>query len=239
MRGKLLTKEMLENYGITEITRDGKVFKDDKELKQSLYRRKGKYKLQQPYAQLVVSDKTQKIYCINKKGYKYWTYKAITIPVSRAVYAWYHGEIPAGYEIDHIDTNTLNNDLSNLRLLTKEENLTRKKVSRNQYNYWKTDEEILAERENKKYVYDRATHKAVKSEWWTEKKNEKKIEKAVEKAKQDAVKELWHDLISKLKAKQKERIEVKGIDIEKWRKLGDEINALKIAIMETRKKLNK
>ena len=44
-----------------------------------------------------------------------------TFHLHRAVYAYYYGEIPAGYVIHHIDHNTENNDITNLQLLTKSE----------------------------------------------------------------------------------------------------------------------
>lgn len=41
----------------------------------------------------------------------------------RLVWETFNGEIPDGLEIDHIDTNKENNDLSNLRLVTKKQNM--------------------------------------------------------------------------------------------------------------------
>lgn len=41
----------------------------------------------------------------------------------RAVYSYYFGEIPAGYEIHHVDEDKSNNAVSNLQLLTKSEHL--------------------------------------------------------------------------------------------------------------------
>ena len=41
--------------------------------------------------------------------------------IHRAVYIYYFGEIPAGYEIHHIDENKSNNDISNLVMLSKSE----------------------------------------------------------------------------------------------------------------------
>lgn len=52
----------------------------------------------------------------------------------RFIYIWYNGEIPAGYDIDHIDNNSLNNDISNLRLLTRKENLAKRGRGINQYS---------------------------------------------------------------------------------------------------------
>ena len=53
-----------------------------------------------------------------------------SLSLHRAIYSYYHGEIPEDYEIHHIDENKDNNDISNLQLLTKSEhrrlhNLTR------------------------------------------------------------------------------------------------------------------
>jgi hypothetical protein len=53
----------------------------------------------------------------NDKGYKY---------LHHAVYMFYNNltEIPQGYVIHHIDENKLNNDISNLKLLTNAEHIS-------------------------------------------------------------------------------------------------------------------
>lgn len=48
-----------------------------------------------------------------------------TRTIHRLVYETFIGEIPEGLEIDHIDNNKTNNKLSNLRLLTRAENMQR------------------------------------------------------------------------------------------------------------------
>lgn len=41
--------------------------------------------------------------------------------IHRVIWEYYYGKIPAGYDIHHIDHNPLNNDISNLQMLTKKE----------------------------------------------------------------------------------------------------------------------
>ena len=80
---------------------------------------------------------------INWAGYHYLDFKFFgerwSILVHRAVYLAKHGKIPEGYVIDHIDRNTSNNKLSNLRAVTHKVNMNNisfKKKSKNQ-GYWK------------------------------------------------------------------------------------------------------
>ena len=76
-------------------------------------------------------------------GYS-WSYKnkVFACTESRLVYAYFIGDIPDNYDIDHIDNNPYNNQLSNLRLLTREENLRKRFLDnedncRNQWDYFK------------------------------------------------------------------------------------------------------
>lgn len=82
--------------------------------------------------------------------YNYETKKMAIMGYHSFLYAWYKGEVPAGYDVDHIDNNTLNNDIDNLQLLTHEENIKKRGGGKNQYT---------AARENglPKPVYDRKT----------------------------------------------------------------------------------
>ena len=54
--------------------------------------------------------------------YNYTTHKGALMTYHAFLYAWFKGEVPAGYDVDHIDGNTLNNDIDNLQLLTRKEN---------------------------------------------------------------------------------------------------------------------
>ena len=47
--------------------------------------------------------------------------------VSRLVYAAFHGPIPPGYEVDHLDGDRLNNHKDNLSLVTHKQNCVLKK----------------------------------------------------------------------------------------------------------------
>jgi len=53
--------------------------------------------------------------------------KRIIWYVSRFIYLAHIGEIPEGFEIDHIDGNRSNNSITNLRILTRKQNVKRKK----------------------------------------------------------------------------------------------------------------
>ena len=64
------------------------------------------------------------------------------------IYAWYKGEVPLGYDVDHIDGDSLNNNIDNLELVTHEENLKRRSIKGvNQWYYIKGyDEESWLKR---------------------------------------------------------------------------------------------
>ena len=58
--------------------------------------------------------------------------KAYTISEHRLVYAWFIGDIPAKYDVDHIDGNRMNNSLDNLQLLTRKENLAKRTLTQSE-----------------------------------------------------------------------------------------------------------
>lgn len=58
----------------------------------------------------------------SKTKYMYFKYKGQNLSVHRTVYAKFKGELDINKVINHIDGNGLNNDISNLELVTYSEN---------------------------------------------------------------------------------------------------------------------
>lgn len=72
----------------------------------------------------VAGTKTKKGYIqIQINGRRYYAHRIVWIIT--------HGEIPEGYEIDHIDLDKTNNKLQNLRLVTKSQNLSNRGKQKN------------------------------------------------------------------------------------------------------------
>ena len=65
--------------------------------------------------------------------------------IHRLIYSNLVGEIPKGYEIDHIDRNRHNNNLSNLRLVTKSENNQNKDIKGEKNGFSKLKEKEVRE----------------------------------------------------------------------------------------------
>jgi hypothetical protein len=52
----------------------------------------------------------------------------INYSVSRLVWTWHYGDIPKGLEVDHINRDTMDNRIENLRVVTKSQNLSNRAV---------------------------------------------------------------------------------------------------------------
>ena len=71
-------------------------------------------------------NRMYKAYVFHENG------KAYTISEHRLVYAWFKDDIPAKYDVDHIDGDPMNNSLDNLQLLTRKENLARRTLTQSE-----------------------------------------------------------------------------------------------------------
>lgn len=68
-------------------------------------------------------------------GYMYSHFEATKKRIHRLVLEAFVGACPLGYECDHIDRNRMNNNLNNLRWVTRKENLANKGVYKNNKTY--------------------------------------------------------------------------------------------------------
>ena len=121
---KALNKKILIEVGITNIIK-----KQDQWLV-FRYWYDGNKKTK-TFKQLKITNATRKhVYRPNKKypkvSFTARSYGKFNIPLSRLLYAWFVGEIPDGYVVDHIDNDPYNNDIDNLQILTIEENLAKR-----------------------------------------------------------------------------------------------------------------
>ena len=154
---KQLTKEMLKKYGITEVKKTGQVFSNGKLVRQGLLTARHPYGKDKIYISIYFTDRTQpkKTYRVKyktKSGVKTRLatyYPTKNIPLARVVLAWFNGVIESNMDADHIDGDPYNNNLSNLRAVTRKENLlNRAKTQREiMIEYWKLKKE-KEEREN-------------------------------------------------------------------------------------------
>lgn len=106
---KQITKSYLEYLGVTDVTTDGRVFTKRGERK--------------PHER---SQKRLAISFYEKDNES----KKADIKLHQVVYAWFHGEVPYGKEIHHIDLNHLNNSIDNLEALTHEEHRAKHRGNR-------------------------------------------------------------------------------------------------------------
>lgn len=119
-----LTREDLERAGITNITEDGRVFRQGLEIPLNItptgYRTLWIYD----------TDKDGNYIKYNFTSTGHYYYRQRMIGLHRAMWAWHHGEVPQGYVVDHINNSHENLEdyyLSNLQLLTPAQNTAKEK----------------------------------------------------------------------------------------------------------------
>ena len=120
------------------------------------------------------------------------------IGLHNVIYAWYKGELPLGYDVDHIDNNPFNNNIDNLELVTHEENLKRRRIKGpNQWYYIKGyDDESWAKRQQE--LIDEKNNRKLRKELKPQYDLYIKIRKAeIKKAYDEDDYYRWHALISK------------------------------------------
>lgn len=128
-----LTKEELIKAGITLITEDGLVFKGETQMIPTVaagqnYLVLNIYELDEEGNKIKVPMTRTFKGCT--KAVDTYIYKGRVVGLHRAMWAWFHDEVPEGYVVDHINNkhDTIEDyHLSNLQLLTPAENLEKEK----------------------------------------------------------------------------------------------------------------
>ena len=142
---KGLTKAMLVEYGITNIYWDQE--NNEWWINRFWYKNNSKEKINK---RIPITDASRPHKYTQRKVYPKvsFAYKQnqISIPLARLLYAWFKGDIPDGYVVDHIDNNCQNNSLDNLQILTQEQNLIKRYLdnpnnNRNQWDAIKKNEQ--------------------------------------------------------------------------------------------------
>lgn len=162
---KAITKEWLQALGVTDVTEDGKVTYKGKVLKE--YKATCKHKHGKDKTYPVVAFYDSELHKQQQTNGKACPGTRLIL-LSRVVYAWYHDICPSDYDVDHIDNNPFNNHISNLRLLTRKENLNRH-LARNDHTCHLTDEQLIYFNEQKR-TYEHMISQAV--QWIKDEQNE-------------------------------------------------------------------
>lgn len=130
---RALTKEYLQKHGIKEITDDCKVIYEDGrvlEKEDDFTKNKRGYLMFYVYELDENGNRIKIPVKRRRKGYEKiynnYIYKARTIYLHRAMFAWFNDEVPDGLVIDHITNkhDTLyDNRLENLQMITQRDNV--------------------------------------------------------------------------------------------------------------------
>lgn len=167
------------------------------------------------------------------------TYKVIAIKINnkwttttlqKFLYIYFFGEYDSSLEVDHINDNPFDNDLNNLQLLTKDDNLKKSRqandnIGRNQYSYNLSVEEILQKRKEKEEEIQRKRdlkHQRINQK--IELKEKIDFYKQEQKHYEELAKEkslLWHSLLH-METIDRPLVEETKLEQKKYEKLAKE-----------------
>lgn len=85
----------------------------------------------------------------NNFGYLTLSINGKTTTINNLVYKTFIRDIPTGYVVHHLDHNPYNNNISNLAMITRGENLAER------FKYNKNLGKEMASKQNKNYIYDK------------------------------------------------------------------------------------
>lgn len=125
MYARRLTKEEIMKSGITTVTKDGRVFRKDTEIKPIInasgYFVISLYELDENGNRIIIP--------YEKSAFGY-VYKLRVVGLHRLMWAWHYGEVPEGMVVDHKNNSHDHIEdyhLSNLQLLTPGENIAKER----------------------------------------------------------------------------------------------------------------
>lgn len=120
--GRKLTKQELIDGGITDMSVDGRVWRNGVEIEEFSLNSNG-------YKVIYIYDRDENGCCIKVPCKKpgHYTYKSRTVSLNRAMIAWHYGVIEDGLVADHIDNNKNNYHLSNLQAISQKDNANKDK----------------------------------------------------------------------------------------------------------------
>ena len=140
MRKNVITKEELMRLGVTEVTEDGRVFRDGYEMKPQKVWAKHKWGKDKYYYVLIFYDPL--VYAKQAEMRRKTKNGVRPILLHRVVYAWFHCSTPLDtMDICHLDDNPDNNNINNLKAVTHRENINMRKGNKCKYTTDKWKEE--------------------------------------------------------------------------------------------------